>query len=63
MRLQDNCPRYDLAARIQKIAELNDEDRFANLGTLVTWELADDIRYVYSFKTNTIFMDFREDVG
>ena len=58
IKMQDNCPKYDVGARIAKLTNPNQDEIISNLGTYVTQKLADEIRYVYSFETNTIFLDF-----
>ena len=61
IRLQDNCPKFDVGARITKLAEADQQEKIDNLGTWLTKNLADETRYVYSFETNTIFMEFHTD--
>ena len=58
IRMQDNCPKYDVGARVAALSNADREKQLSDLGTWVTWKLADDLRYVYSFETNTIFLEF-----
>lgn len=58
IRLQDNCPKYDIVKRIELLAEGNGIDLQADLSEYLVWKLADDVRYTYSFETNIIFTDF-----
>ena len=58
IRLQDNCPKYDVGKRIAALSKSKDKDRLANLGTWLALKLTDNFKYVYSFETNTIFMEF-----
>ena len=58
IRLQDNCPKYDVGKRIAALNKSKEVDRLANLGTWVALKLADSFKYVYSFETNTIFLEF-----
>lgn len=58
MRLQDNCPKYDVAARIKALSAGSGEDRHADLGTWMTFKLADRINYAYCYETNLLFMEF-----
>lgn len=58
MRLQDNCPRYDVSVRIASLEHIENGEQIESLGTWVTKKLADEIRYVYTFETNTLFLEF-----
>ena len=59
--MQDNCPKYDVGTRVKDLAEAEKEERLSNLGTYVALRLADEIRYIYSFDTNTVFLEFDTD--
>ena len=61
IRMQDNCPKYDVGTRVKDLAEAEKEERLSNLGTYVALRLADEIRYIYSFDTNTVFLEFDTD--
>lgn len=58
MRLQDNCPKYDLGARLKTIVNISNEERLSNLGTWIVFSLADEIQYIYCYETNVLFMYF-----
>ena len=58
IRLQDNCPHYDVSVRIASLEHIENGERIENLGTWVTKKLADEIRYVYTFETNSLFLEF-----
>ena len=61
IRLQDNCPKFDVGSRFTTLAEADQQEKMSNLGIWLTQNLADETRYVYSFETNTIFMEFNID--
>ena len=63
IRMQDNCPKYDLGTRIAELNKADLEEKQANLGTWLSQSLADDIRYVYSFETNTVFLEFNSAIS
>lgn len=56
--MQDNCPKFDVGMHIAKISEDGRDEKTKNLGTYIVHKLADDIRYVYSFETNMVFLEF-----
>ena len=60
IRLQDNCPKYDVGKRIAALNQSEEADRLNNLGTWVTLKFTDNFQYVYSFETNTIFIEFQQ---
>lgn len=58
IRIQDNCPKYDISARRGNLSKAKKNGEFDGLGTLMVNELVDNVNYVYSFETNTVFLEF-----
>ena len=61
IRIQDNCPKYDICARIQNLSKTDNPEKYSELGTLLINELADEVNYVYSFETNTVLLAFHKE--
>ena len=60
IRIQDNCPKFDIGARINSFSKADRDENFTGLGTLLINKLADEVKYAYSFETNTVFLEFNE---
>ena len=58
IRLQDNCPKFDVGARIKAMANSKMENPDSEIGTRLTVKLADSVKYAYCYETNIVFLDF-----
>ena len=59
IRMQDNCPRYDAGKRLKALENAGQKEKMSNLGSWLTQNFADDVRYIYSFECNIIIMEFK----
>ena len=61
VRIQDNCPKFDIAARMSTFSKAERNESLSGLGMLLINELADEVKYAYSFETNTVFLEFNRE--
>ena len=59
IRMLDNCPQYDAGKRLKALENAGQKEKMSNLGSWLTQNFADDVRYIYSFECNTIIMEFK----
>ena len=59
IRMQDNCPRYDAGKRLKALENAGQKEKMSNLGSWLTQNFTDDVRYIYSFECNIIIMEFK----
>ena len=60
IRIQDNCPKFDIAARINSLSKTEQDQSCSDLGMLLINKLADEVKYAYYLETNTVFLKFNQ---
>ncbi|MBR0152258.1 MAG: hypothetical protein IJM26_00610, partial [Lachnospiraceae bacterium] len=58
MRIQDNCPAYNVERQIAMAMNDGTLDPEENLGLRILGGMADDIKYVHSLETNNVILRF-----